>query len=546
MTRLTGGQAIVRSLRAHGVDTIFGLPGVQLDHLFNALHDERNAIRVLNARHEQGCGYMAFGYARASGRVGVYAVVPGPGLLNTTAALATAYACNAPVLAVTGQVPARSIGQGFGLLHEIPDQLGLISGLTKWSARIDYPTEAPEVVREAFKQLTSAVMGPVEIEMAMDLLGVEAEVRMLEPLEESSGPEPDPDALKVAAKLLGNAQRPLIVAGGGAAHAGEELLAVAEMLQAPVVTSRMGRGIVDDRHYLSHTQAVGHRLWAEADVVLGVGTRMQQHLMVWGTDSDLSIVRIDLDPTQMHRLGRPAVGVVSDARTGLRGLIGALESTNRKRESRQEELTALRAAVMAELDSKLAVQMAFVKALRNALPEEGIFVDELTQVSYVARSTFPVYAPRTFIGSGYQGTLGSGFPTALGAKVARPDLPVLSVNGDGGFMYNVQELSSAAQHGIDVVAVVFSDGAFGNVKRMQEDDYGGRVIASELRNPDFVKLAESFGVHGVQVESPGELQAAVEAGFARSGTTLIDVPVGKMVDPFGISTPTTRARPRGG
>ena len=546
MARMNGGQAIVKSLRAYGVETIFGLPGVQLDHLFNALHDERNAIRVLNTRHEQACGYMALGYAGASGRVGVYAVVPGPGLLNTTAALASAYACNAPVLALTGEIPARSIGQGFGLLHEIPDQLGLIKGLTKWAARIDHASQAPDLVREAFKQLATGVPRPVELEMAMDLIGVETEVTLLDPVTAYPRPEPDLDAITEAAKLLGAAARPLIVAGGGALHAPDEVLRVAEMLQAPVVTSRRGRGVVDDRHYLSQTVPVGHRLWAQADVVLGVGTRLQPHRMAWGTDPGLKIVRIDLDPTQMQRLGPPDVGVVCDAADGLRALADALETTNRKRPSRARALETLRSAVMAELDSKLGPQMAFVKALRKALPENGILVDELTQVSYVARSAFPIYAPRTFLGSGYQGTLGAGFPTALGAKVACPDCPVLSLNGDGGFMYNVQELSSAAYHGIDVVTVVFSDGAYGNVKRMQEDLYGGRVIASEFRNPDFVKLAESFGVHGVRAEGPGELEAAVGEAFARSGTTLIDVPVGKMPEPWGLAIPTSRARPRAG
>ena len=316
------------------------------------------------------------------------------------------------------------------------------------------------------------------------------------------------------------------------------------MLQAPVITSRLGRGIIDDRHYLSQTQPVGHRLWSDADVVLGVGTRLQPQRMTWGTDPGLKIVRIDIDPTQMHRLGAPAVGLVCDAQDGLIELIKALETTNRKRSSREEELSRLRATVMAEIDSKLGPQMAFVKALREALPENGIVVDELTQVSYVARSTFPIYEPRTFIASGYQGTLGAGFPTALGAKVACPERPVLSLNGDGGFMYNVQELSSAAQHGIDVVAVVFNDGAYGNVKRMQEDLYGGRVIASDLRNPDFVKLAESFGLHGVRAEGPNALRAAVEEAFARAGTTLIDVPVGKMPEPWDVAIPMSRARPR--
>jgi acetolactate synthase-1/2/3 large subunit len=176
------------------------------------------------------------------------------------------------------------------------------------------------------------------------------------------------------------------------------------------------------------------------------------------------------------------------------------------------------------------------------LPEDGIFVDELTQIGYVSRALFPVYRPRSFLSTGYQGTLGAGFPMALGAKVALPDKPVLSVNGDGGFMFNVQELASAVQHGIDVVAVVFNDGAYGNVKRMQEDDYQGRVIASELRNPDFMRLAESFGVSAARVETPESLRSEVENAFGRSGTTLIEVPIGKVPDPWGVSLPRTKTR----
>ncbi|MCP5149574.1 MAG: hypothetical protein H6983_22575 [Ectothiorhodospiraceae bacterium] len=540
---MTGGQAIVRSMRAHGVDTVFGLPGVQLDHLFNALHDEGNAIRVLQPRHEQGAGYMALGYAQSTGRPGVYAVVPGPGLLNTTAALATAYACHAPVLALTGQIAAAAIDQGYGLLHEIPDQLGLIRRLTKWAARIDHPSAAPRLVGEAFAAMLGGVRGPVEVEMAMDTLGVEAPVTLLDPQAPPPPPEPDPEAIVRAAKLLAAAERPLIVCGGGAVDAADELLRVAEMLQAPVVAHRLGRGVVSDRHYLSHTQPVGHRLWADADAVLAVGTRLQQHRMTWGTDANLQIVRIDLEPTQMYRLGRPAVGIVADAAPALAALADALETVNRKRPSRKDELEGLKAAVMADLASRLGPQCAFIDALRAALPEDGFFVDELTQVGYVARSVFPVYRPRSYVSTGYQGTLGAGFATALGVKVANPDRAVLSISGDGGFMFNVQELASAVQHGIDVVAVVFDDGAYGNVRRMQEDLYGGRVIASDLRNPDFVKLAESFGAHGTRVETPAALRTAVERALARPGTTLIHVPVGKLPDPWGVSQPMSRARP---
>lgn len=542
MTRMTGGKAIVRTLTEHGVDTLFGLPGVQLDQLFNALYDERNAIRVVHPRHEQGAGYMAFGYAQASGRTGVYAVVPGPGLLNTTAALCTAYACHSPVLALTGQIASGAIGQGYGLLHEIPDQLATFKTLTRWAERIEHTAHAPRMVHEAFRQMYRGAARPVGLEMAMDLLGVEAEVDIGPALAPDAPPLANPDDIAAAAKLLGAARNPVIVCGGGVVAAGEELLAVAELLQAPVISNRQGRGVVSDRHYLAQTQMAGHRLWADADAVLAVGTRLQQHSMVWGIDSDLPVVRIDIEPSQMIRLGPPKIGIVADAKAALADLANALPAHNRARASRQDELENLKQAVTAEMEDKLAEQMGYVRALREALPEDGIYVDDLTQVGYVGRGALPIYAPRTFIASGYQGTLGSGYATALGAKVAQPDRPVLSINGDGGFMFGVQELSTAVHHGIDVVAVVFNDRAYGNVKRMQEDLYGGRVIATELRNPDFPALAAAFGMAGETAESPAALRSAIERAFERGGPCLIDVPVGKMAEPFGVSMPTRRVR----
>jgi acetolactate synthase-1/2/3 large subunit len=542
MTRMTGGQAIIGSLKQYGVDTIFGLPGLQLDHFFNALYDDGNSIRAIHPRHEQGAAYMAYGYAMSSGKVGTFAVVPGPGLLNTTAALATAYGCYTPVLAITGQLPANAIGKGYGLLHEIPDQLALIAGLTKWCCRIGYPSDVPDKVREAFKQLRSGAVRPVEIEMAMDTLGVATDVTLLDPVDSYDSPEPDAEAIEAAAKLLGEAANPLIVCGGGAVDAGSELLEVAEMLQAPVISHRMGRGVVSDRHYLSHTLPVGHKLWPDVDVVLVVGSRAQQQLQVWGTDKALKVVRIDIDPSQMVRYGRPEVGIVADARVALGSLIPALGKHNKKRPSRKEELTALKSSIFAALGEQLTPQAQYIEALRDALPEDGIFVDELTQIGYVSRALFPIYRPRSFLSSGYQGTLGSGFPAALGAKVANPDKAVLSINGDGGFMFNVQELATAVQHGIDTVTVVFNDGAYGNVKRMQEDDYSGRVIASELRNPDFVRLAESFGVSAARAETPERLRGEVEKAFGRSGASLIEVPIGKVPDPWGVSLPRAKVR----
>jgi acetolactate synthase-1/2/3 large subunit len=485
---------------------------------------------------------MALGYAWAAGRPGVCAVVPGPGLLNTTAAICSAYAVNAPVLTISGQIPSYAIGRGFGHLHEIPDQLGLIRGITKHAARIDHPADAPQAVNEAFRKMLSGRPGPVELEMALDVLAQVRPVASLPPAEPLPAPEPDPEAIAAAAKLLGAAERPMIMVGGGALGAGEALLALAEALQAPVVSHRTGKGIVSDRHYLSQNQVAGHRLWGKADVVLAVGTRLLQQ-QAWGTDGELAIVRIDIDPVELKRSGNPTVGIVADADVALRALADALPRHNRKRASREAELTDLKHEVRARLQDKLAPQVGFADAIREALPEDGIYVDDLTQVSYVARETMPAYRPRSFVSTGYQGTLGAGYGSALGAKVACPDRAVVSVSGDGGFMYNVQELATAVLYNIPVVAVVFADSAFGNVKRMQQELHGGRVLGSELRNPDFVAMAESFGALGLRAEDPAGLRAAIEKGLAAGAPTLIEVPVAhiKFNDPWAIIRPP-RAR----
>ena len=543
MARMTTARAIVRSLVANGVDTVFGLPGVQLDALFNALHDERDRIRVIHPRHEQAAAYMALGHAQASGKVGAYVVVPGPGILNTTAALATAYGVCAPVLAITGQLPAHAIGQGYGLLHEIPDQLAILRGLTKRAERIDHPTRAVALMHAAFHELRSGVPRPVAIESPMDVLGLEADIEGIEAVPGAPPAAPDAGAVEDAAKLMASAEHPVVVVGGGALHARDALREVAETLQAPVIAHRMGRGILDDRHPLSVTQPAGARLWKRVDAVLAVGTRFRHYRAAWGA-AGLATVRVDVDPAQMHRLGRPAVPIVADARLALEALSAALERFPGKRASRSDEIEAVKAAAYREMVATAGAQIEFLDALRAALPEDGILVDEMTQMGYVAQSAFPVHAPRTYLSSGYQGTLGAGFPTALGAQVACPDRAVLSINGDGGFMFNAQELSTAVQQGLGVVAVVFEDGAYGNVKRMQEDLYDGRVIASELRNPDFTRLAESFGAAAVRADTPEELRDAVAAAWGRSVPTVVSVRVGRFPDPFDTVLPTKAVRPR--
>ena len=527
MAKMTGGQAIVQSLIQYGVDTIFGLPGVQLDNIFDAIYDHQDKIRVYHTRHEQATAYMAFGYAQSTGKVGVCLVVPGPGLLNTTAALSTAYATNTPVLAISGQINSDMIDKGYGQLHEIPNQLQMIASVTKWAARIDSPQEAPGLVREAFRQLRTGRPRPVEIEMAPDIMGLEADVELLPPVNEYETPAGDPDKLEAAAKLLGNAKKPMIFAGTGVVNAGEELLALAEMLQAPIVASSGGKGVVSDAHYLSQTQTAAYELWMETDCALAVGTRFNTPISRWGIDDELKTIHIDIDPEEIGRLRQPDIGIVADAKLALAQLVDLTAKHNIKRESRKEELEALDAKVR-DMLWEVQPQASYAEAMRKTLPEDGIYVSEMTQMGYFSRDGFPVYHPRSFIHCGYQGTLGFGYATALGVQVAHPDKRVLSINGDGGFMFTAQELSTAVHHNIPLVAVVFSDDAYGNVKRIQKTSYGGRTIASDLHNPDFVKFAESFGVAGYRAESPEQLSAAIEDAWKNGGPALIEVPIGEV------------------
>ncbi|HKD57703.1 MAG TPA: thiamine pyrophosphate-dependent enzyme [Hyphomicrobiaceae bacterium] len=540
--RKTTAKIVVERLIAHGIDTLFCLPGVQNDPFFDALYDETNRIRPIHTRHEQGAAYLALGAAMATGKPSAYCVVPGPGFLNTTAALSQAYGNNAPVLAIVGQVPLAYVNRDSGYLHDIPDQLGIMQRLTKWSARIRAPHEAASITDEALRQMVAGRPRPAAIECPLDVWGKTARVAVPDPSAPLPTPEPDDDAVEKAAKMLGAAKRPLIVVGGGAQHASVEVTALAELLEAPVVAYRMGHGVVDGRHALCVPFPAGHKFWAEADVVLGIGTRLHSQILGWGVDDALKIIRIEIDPEEMVRHRAPVTPLLGDAAAVTRRLLERVARHNIKRAGFKDEIASLNTATRAEL-AKLQPQIAYLEAIRAELPAEGLFVDEFTQVGYVSRLAFPVWAPRTYLGLGYQGALGMGYPTALGAKIARPDVPVVSVNGDGGFMFNVQELATAVHFRIGVVAIVFNDNAYGNVRRMQKEDYGNRVIASDLTNPDFVKLAESYGAMGLRAHSPEELRLALRRGLKEPGPVLIEVPIGDTPAPWKF-VQLPRVRPR--
>jgi acetolactate synthase-1/2/3 large subunit len=565
---MTSGEALVKSLIGHGVDTVFGLPGVQTYALFDALQQHQDQLRYVGSRHEQGAAYMAFGYAQSTGRVGVYTVVPGPGFLNAAAALCTAYAAYVPVLCITSEVPSAYIGAGAGLLHELPDQLATFRLLTKWAARVDQPAQVPALMDEAFVQMLSGRQRPAALEIPWDVLPAKGDVTLSAPVTGSAqttrpaqagsthrspqSPQPgesvppaqrgsaplDSRAIDQAAELIRSARHPMIMVGRGAVNAGAEVLELAQRIQAPVVSFRSGRGIVSDDSPYGFTCAQGYRWWDKTDLLIGIGSRLELPYFRWPSrPPNLKTIRIDIDPTELARL-KPHAGILADAHAGTSGLIEALKRSGFSPPSREADLARIKQQTQADIQ-EVQPQMSYLRVIRDVLPRDGFFVEEISQVGFTSYYGFPVYAPRTFITCGYQGTLGFGFPTALGVKVAHPDKPVVSISGDGGFMFAVQELASAIQYDINLVTVLFNNNAFGNVLRDQREKYAGRTLGSQLRNPDFVKLAESFGATAWRVDSPGQLRKCLERGFAAKGPVVIEVPVpqGSEVSPWKYLTP---------
>ena len=539
MTKMTGGEAIVSGLTAHGIDTVFGLPGAQIYGLFDGFHKAQ--VKVIGARHEQACGYMAFGHARATGKPAVFSVVPGPGVLNASAAMLTAFGCNEPVLCLTGQVPTAFLGQGRGHLHEMPDQLATLRGFTKHAERIDHPAQAPLSVARAFQEMQSGRRGPAALEMPWDVFMQPTEVADAGVLAPFAAPPPDADRIADAAKLIAASKRPMIFVGAGAFDAADDILELAEMLDAPVVAFRSGRGIVSNAHDLGLTIAAAWRLWPQTDLMIGIGTRQELPGWRWNLTPDgIKSIRIDIDPAEMRRV-RPDVAIVADATDATRDLVAAVSRAGfTKSATRRADIRDASAAALEAIQS-VQPQMAYLDVLRAVLPDDAIVTDELSQVGFASWYGFPVYEPRTFITSGYQGTLGSGFPTALGAKVAHPDRAVVAITGDGGFMFAVQELATAVQFNIGVVTLVFNNNAYGNVRRDQMESFAGRVVAADLVNPDFVKLAESFGVMALRVTSPAEFKPALEKALAHGGPVLIEIvtPTGSETSPWGFIHPTT-------
>ncbi len=538
---LTGGEAVVRSLEAHQVDTVFGIPGTHNLAIYEALR-QTDSIRHILARHEQGAAFMADGYARASGQVGVCLSTTGPAALNTLASLGTAYSDSSPVLCIASQIPAEGIGLDKGFLHECRDQLASFAPVTKWRARADTVDTIPALMREAFAQMLNGRPRPTALEIPCDTLDDSADLTITVAAS-AHRLAPDSEQIEQAARLLRAARQPVIWAGGGAigSNAGDELRQLAERLQAPVFTTVLGKGVLPEDHPLAAGNALLHpasrAFLAECDLMLAVGTRFtEEETDRWALRIPDSLIHIDIDPEEIDRNYPATVGIVADARAALQQISARLHDVRRQQSDQAAGIADLRQRIWRYCQARAPEGVELVHTLRTALPRDAIIVSDLTVAAYWCRRLLDIYEPRTFIYPWGFCTLGFGLPAAIGAKVARPERPVVVLCGDGGFMFNCQELAAAVQYDLPLVVIVFNDSAYGVLRPQQEVRYGG-AHEVDVVNPDFVALAGAFGVDGCRVDSIEQLGPTVAKAIEADRTTLIELP-GTL--PWPIMDPSAR------
>jgi acetolactate synthase-1/2/3 large subunit len=531
---MSGAQAIVATLQTHGVEMVWGIPGVHTIALYDALHGQ-NAIRHILARHEQGAGYMANGYARATGKPGVALTITGPGVTNIATPVADAFTDSIPLLVISSALPRDHAGKRTGVLHELKNQIGVMDAVAGWTRAVSYVEEIPEALHDAFRALEWGRPRGAYLEIPLDLFALEADLTIPAP-KPAPRCAPPPEIVAAAAALLGQAQRPVILAGAGVTASGAHALLaeLAERLQAPVVLGGKSRDVLPDSFPLaiamvgrSATREV-QALTETADVALVVGSKLGEErtgLRPGRLPLPGVLIQIDIDPAEIGRQYPVAIGIAADAGVTLQALLERLPAQPAARVSRVDEVQAARAALRAATLRRYPTEAPFLDAVRQAVPPDGIVVADMTYAGYAAGDYFPTTGPRTFIHSSELCTIGCGLPLALGAKLAHPDRTVVALCGDGGFLLNTGELATAVQEGIGVITIIFNDHAYTAVKSHQKRTLAGRYIATDLVAPDYVALARAFGVMGLRATTPDELAGNIAAARQSGNPTLIEVPL---------------------
>ena len=526
----TGGEWVVAALGAEGVRHVFGIPGVHNLAIYDALLRQDRITHVL-ARHEQGAGFMADGYARASGRPGVIVVTTGPGATNALTPLVEAHAGSQPVLLLMSDVPSALVGRDLGALHEVPNQIECFRPVCRWADALRSGAEIPGSIQGAFHLFRTGRPGPVALSIPTDLLNAPASAR-LTPAGEGRRPPCDVGLVDEAARYLLRARRPLLVAGGGviAGEAGAEFQALARRLRAPVITSVMGRGAISETDplwlgVLPNRRATKDAL-ESADVVLSVGCRFAHRstkglLLNLEFRPDQALIQIDLDPRTIGRMHVPALGIIGDARDGLAGILAALPPGEPVAEW---DWAALRQARDARSPRYTSTMDGLLRALREVLPADGIVVGDQTGLNYWMEWHLPILAPRTFLYPIGSATLGYGVPAAIGAKVAHPDRAVVAVVGDGGLLFTAAELATAAKYRLPVVYVVMNDQDYGAIRYLQTQLYG-RTGEHTLAGPDILALARAFGLEAYRAPDPETFRTALDKALSHAGPALVEVPL---------------------
>jgi len=538
LDKMTGAQILLEALKKERVSVIFGLPGGAILPVFDVLYD--SDIRFVLVRHEQCAAHMAEGYAKASGRVGVCMATSGPGATNLVTGITDAYMDSVPIVAFTGQVPRAMIGKdGF----QEADIIGITAPITKYNVQIRSASEIPREVKKAFFLASTGRTGPVLIDLPKD---TQTEITVPEFPEKISvrgyrpDHEPHPVQVKKAAELLLTGEKPLILAGGGviSSNASPELVTVAEHLVAPVTTSLMGKGSIPENHPLSlgvlgmHGTREANKLISETDLLLAVGLRFSDRTAGKFDEfaCDCKIIHIDIDAAEIGKNIAADIPLVTDAKRGLKALHKSLTELSSKKDNTtwMKRVQELRDQFRSEgevKDSNLKPPK-LMKELRSLLSPDTIVTTEVGQNQMWASLFFKVYKPRTFLTSGGLGTMGFGFPAAIGAKMAVPNVPVVDIAGDGSFIMTEQELACSVTEGIPVVVLVLDNRMLGMVAQWQRLFYQRRYSGVELGNvPDFVKLAEAYGAQGMRVQSYEEFRKAVSEAIKSEVTTVIDVPI---------------------
>jgi thiamine pyrophosphate-dependent acetolactate synthase large subunit-like protein len=527
--RVRGGVAAVRSLEANGVDTVFGIPGVHTLEIYDALID--SSINHILARHEQGAGFMADGYARASGKPGVAVIITGPGITNVATPIGEAYTDSVPVMVLSSNVERQWADKMLGHLHDLEDQLGVMSAVTKWNQRALSVQEIPEFINTAFQKMTFGRPRPTHVEVPIDVLAEFGEIEIAR-VPDMSAPVPSEATVSKIVDAIAKATKIVIYCGGGAMgnDAGQAIEILAERLGAPVLTSAMGKGSVSDRHplVLGNMWERGNPvddLLKQADLALIFGSKLgAQETDYQKMPLPENLVRVEIDEHEVLRNYTPSVPVVADAGEAARAVLRELEQRciSKSCWSDDEVQDIKRASLESAWGGK---QQPYVDALRAAIPDDGILVNDMTMMSYVNCRRYPVYEPRTFFFPSGYGTLGYSLPAAIGAKIACPDKLVVAVIGDGGFQYTMQEVATAVQFGISLPIVIFNDSTYTAVKEAQASQHDRRFIAVDLVNPDFVKLAGAYDIPAVRADSPEALESAIRDAAQYAGPTIIDTPI---------------------